>query len=157
MPRSSSLLSSASNSTQAVKKVAKSVEKAVKKGAAAISRPFKKCHKVSSESVGRSFFSIVANFFITESYIYLTVSNNGNSTKETSAMETSTREPSVININPSDEEGNGSTDDKTPEEELSKFHFYYMILKMRMRTRMRQMRRAWGLMIGMNKRIHSMH
>ena len=63
MPRSSSLLSGASNSTQAVKKVVKSVEKAVKKGAVAISRPFKKCRKVSSESVGRSFFSIVAFFY----------------------------------------------------------------------------------------------
>ena len=63
MPRSSSLFSSASNSTQAVKKVVKSVEKAVKKGAVAISRPFKKRRKVSSESVGRSFFSIVAFFY----------------------------------------------------------------------------------------------
>ena len=63
MPRSSSLLSVASNSTQAVKKVVKSVEKAVKKGAVAISCPFKKRRKVSSESVGRSFFSIVAFFY----------------------------------------------------------------------------------------------
>ena len=63
MPHASSLLSGASNSTQAVKKVVKSVEKAVKKGAVAISRPFKKCRKVSSESVGRSFFPIVAIVF----------------------------------------------------------------------------------------------
>ena len=79
-------------STQAVKKVAKSVEKAVKKGAVDISRPFKKCRKVSSESVGRSFFPIVAIVFFTEYYIYLKVSNNqGNigSTKETLATETS--------------------------------------------------------------------
>ena len=75
------------------------------------------------------FFSIVA-FFITESYIYLTVSNDGNSTKETSAMETLTKEPSVINIDPTDEEGNGSTDVETPEEELGKFHFYYVIFSL---------------------------
>ena len=127
MPRASSLLSGASNSTQAVKKVAKSVEKAVKKGAAAISRPFKKCRKVLSESVGMSFFPIVAKVFFTEYYIYLTVSNDGNSTKETSAMETSTREPSVIDIDPSDDEENGSEDDESPEEELGKFDFYYVI------------------------------
>ena len=128
MPRASSLLSSTSNSTQAVKKVAKSVEKAVKKGAAAISHPFKKCRKVSSESVGRSFFPIVAKvLFFTEYYIYLTVSNDGNSTKETSAMETSTREPSVIDIDPSDDDRNGSENDESPEEELGKFDFYYVI------------------------------
>ena len=129
MPRSLSLLSGASNSTQAVKKVVKSVEKAVKKGAAAISRPFKKCRRCQVNLLVGLFFPSL-HFFITESYIYLTVSNNGNSIKETSAMATSTREPSVININPSDEEGNGSTDDKTPEEELSKFHFYYVIFSL---------------------------
>ena len=127
MPSASSLLSGASNSTQAVKKVAKSVEKAVKKGAAAISRPFKKRRKVSSESVGMSFFPIVAKVFFTEYYIYLTVSNDRNSTKETSAMETSTREPLVIDIDPSDDEGNGSEDDESPEEELGKFDFYCFI------------------------------
>ena len=70
------------------------------------------------------------HFFITESYIYLTVSNDGNLTKETSAMATSTREPSVIDIDPTDEEGNGSMDVKTPEEELGKFHFYYVIFSL---------------------------
>jgi hypothetical protein len=63
MPHSPSLLSGTSKSTRAVKKVAKSVGKAVKKGAAAISRPFKKRRKLSSESVGTFvFFSVVAKF-----------------------------------------------------------------------------------------------
>ena len=122
MPHSPSLLSGTSKSTRAVKKVAKSVGKAVKKGAAAISCPFKKRRKLSSESdsVGTFvFFSVVAKF-LTESYIYITVSNDGNSTKETSTTDPSTREPSVIEINASDEEGNKSTDDETPEEELGK-------------------------------------
>lgn len=114
MPHSPSLLSGASNSTRAVKKVAKSFGKAVKKGAAVISRPFKKRRKVSSESDGRFFFSIVAKV----SYMYITVSNNGNSTRETSTKENSTREPSVIEI---DEEEQKSTDDETPEEELGKY------------------------------------
>jgi hypothetical protein len=123
MPHSPSLLSGtrASKSTRAVKKVAKSVGKAVKKGAAAISRPFKKRRKLSSESdsVGTFvFFSVVAKF-LTESYIYITVSNDGNSTRETSTRDPSTREPSVIEIDASDEEG--STADETPEEELGKY------------------------------------
>ena len=75
------------------------------------------------------FFPLL-HFFITESYIYLTVSNDRNLTKETSAMATSTREPSVINIDPTDEVGNGSTDVETPEEELGKFHFYYVIFSL---------------------------
>ena len=48
-----SLLSGTSKSTRAVKKAAKSVGKAVKKGAAAISRPFKKRRKLSTESIGK--------------------------------------------------------------------------------------------------------
>jgi hypothetical protein len=118
MPHSPSLLSGASNSTQSVKKVAKSVAKAVKKGAAAISRPFKKRRKVSGESDGKFFFfSIVAKVF----YLYITVSSNGNFTRETSTRDPSTREPSVIEIDASDEEGNKSMDDETPEEELRKY------------------------------------
>ena len=129
-------------STQAVKKVAKSVEKAVKKGAVDISRPFKKCRKVSSESVGRSFFPIVAIVFFTEYYIYLKVSNNqGNigSTKETLATETS-----VIDINPSDDEGNGSEDDKSPKEELSKFDLYYVIFSLTDATVLQNILRKHG-------------
>lgn len=63
------------------------------------------------------FFSIVAKV----SYIYITVSNDGNLTRETSTRDPSTREPSVIEIDASDEEGNKSTDDETPEEELRKY------------------------------------
>jgi hypothetical protein len=52
MPYSPSLLSRTSNTTQAaVKKAAKSVKKAVKKGAVAVSRPFKKRRKSSTESI----------------------------------------------------------------------------------------------------------
>ena len=46
------------------------------------------------------------------------------------ATETSTREPLVIDINPSDDEGNGSEDDKSPEEEFSKFDLYYVIFSL---------------------------
>lgn len=53
MPYSPSRLSSSSKSTRAVKKVAKSVGKAVKRGAATISRPFKKRRRLSSESIGK--------------------------------------------------------------------------------------------------------
>jgi hypothetical protein len=115
MPHSPSLLSGTSKSTRAVKKVAKSVGKAVKKGAAAISRPFKKRRKLSSESVGTFFFFRRCKV----SYIYFTASNDGNSTRETSTRDPSTREPSVIEIDASDEEG--STADETPEDELGKY------------------------------------
>ena len=57
------------------------------------------------------------------SYIYITVSNDRNSTRETLTRDPSTREPSVIEIDASNEEENKSTDDETPEEELSTYLF----------------------------------
>ena len=91
----------------------KLVRKAVKKGAAAISHPFKKhCHKSSNESasVGKWF---IFWLFQKKSYIliYTTASNDGNST----------RELSVIEID--DEDGNKSTvaSDEMPKEILGKY------------------------------------
>ena len=91
----------------------KSVRKAVKKGTAAISHPFKKCcHKSSNEStsVGKWF---IFQLFQKKSHIlvYTTASNDGNLT----------REPSVFEIN--DEDGNKSTvaSDEMPEEILGKY------------------------------------
>ena len=56
MPHSPSSISGTSNSTKSIDNVMKSVRKAVKKGTAAISHPFKKCHHKSSNesaSVGK--------------------------------------------------------------------------------------------------------
>ena len=113
MPHSPSSISGTSNSTKSIDYVTKSVRKAVKKGTAAISHPFKKHHCKSSNesaSVGKWF---IFQLFQKKSYIliYTTASNDGNST----------REPSVIEIN--NEDGNKSTvaSDETPEEILGKY------------------------------------
>ena len=61
------------------------------------------------------FFHCCQRFLHIYYILHITVSNDGNST----------REPSVIEIdaaiNASDGEGNKSTDDETPEEELGKY------------------------------------
>ena len=70
--------------------------------------------------VSNFFFSTVAKF----SYIYISVSDHGNSTKELSTGASSIREPSVIKINASDEDGDESMADKTSEEELGKYSYF---------------------------------
>ena len=63
------------------------------------------------------FFPAVAEI----SNTYIIDSNDGKSTKEALTRVPSTRAPSIIEIEASDEEGDKSEVDETPEEELGKF------------------------------------